>query len=105
MKPTASRIFAASLLFTAPADALTSAPAFAQDARADRAKQALIDKSNSYDTRLNALDCGRRETPSTELWMSPAGASPPPCSPTLDPTPAPSKGAVKRPTRRRSGRL
>ena len=75
-------------------------------ARADRAKQVLTDESVFYNTRINALDCGRREAPSTELWLTPAGASPPPCSPTLDPTPAPAKGgtAPRRP-RRRSGRL
>lgn len=73
--------------------------------RADRAKQALVEKSTFYNTRLNTLDCGRRETASTELWLTPAGASPPRCSPTLDPTPAPSKGAARRPPRRRSGRL
>lgn len=73
--------------------------------RADRAKQILTDESVFYNTRLNTLDCGRRETPSTELWITPVGAAPPRCSPTLDPTPAPAKGATGRPTRRRSGRL
>ena len=58
-------------------------------ARADRAKGTLTDKSVFYNTRINTLDCGRRETPSTELWLTPVGASPPPCSPTLDPAPAP----------------
>ena len=74
-------------------------------ARADRAKQILTDESVFHNTRINALDCGRREAPATELWITPAGASPPPCSPTLDPTPAPAKGATRRPPRRRSGRL
>lgn len=75
--------------------------------RADRAKQLLVEKSFSYNTRLNTLDCGRREAASTQLWITPPGASPPPCSPTLDPTPtpAPAKGApTRRPTRPRSGR-
>ena len=74
-------------------------------ARADRARAVLTDKSASYNTRLNTLDCGRRETPSTELWITPAGGSPPRCSPTLDPATAPAKGATGRPPRRRSGRL
>lgn len=74
-------------------------------ARADRAKQVLTDESPFYNRRYNTLDCGRRETPSTELWITPAGASPPRCSPTLDPTPAPAGGATRRPTRRRGGRL
>ncbi|HEY0170534.1 MAG TPA: hypothetical protein VGB98_05895 [Pyrinomonadaceae bacterium] len=73
--------------------------------RADSAKQILVEKSVLYNTRLNTLDCGRREAASTELWITPAGASPPPCSPTLDPTHAPAKGAAGRPTRRRSRRL
>ena len=72
-------------------------------ARADRAKQTLIDKSTSYNTRINTLDCGRREVASTEFWITPAGASPPRCSPTFAPTPAPAKGVVRRtaPRRRR----
>lgn len=74
--------------------------------RADRAKEVLTEKSVFYNTRLNTLDCGRREAPATEIWITPAGASPPRCSPTLDPTPAPAKGgAVQRRPRRRSGRL
>ncbi len=68
-------------------------------ARADRAKETLTDKSVFYNTRTNTLDCGRRETPSTELWLTPVGASPPPCSPTLDSAPAPVR------PRRRGGRL
>ncbi|MBC7933687.1 MAG: hypothetical protein H7Z38_24260, partial [Rubrivivax sp.] len=54
-------------------------------ARADRAKEYLIEKSNSYNTRINALDCGHREGPATELWITRAGAAPPPCSPTVEP--------------------
>ena len=74
--------------------------------RADSAKEILIDKSTFINDRLNTLDCGRREAPSTELWLTPVGASPPICSPTLDPTPAPAKGgAVRGRPRRRSGRL
>jgi hypothetical protein len=74
--------------------------------RADRAKQVLVEKSVFFNSRLNTLDCGRREVASTEFWLTPAGASPPRCSPTLDPPPAPAKGAVRRPPpRRRSGRL
>jgi len=74
-------------------------------ARADRAKQILVEKSGFYNSRLNTLDCGRRETPATEFWVTPAGAAPPRCSPTLA-TPAPAKGAARRPSpRRRSGRL
>jgi hypothetical protein len=74
-------------------------------ARADRAKQILTDESVFYNIRFNTLDCGRRETPATELWITPVGASPPRCSPTIEPTPATAKGAGRRPPRRRSGRL
>ncbi|MCA1618060.1 MAG: hypothetical protein LC795_01850 [Acidobacteria bacterium] len=76
-------------------------------ARADRAKQTLNAQSsyNSYNTRVNTLDCGRRETPSTEFWITPAGGAPPRCMPTLDPpTPAPAKGGPARRPARRSGR-
>lgn len=73
-------------------------------ARADAAKTTLVDKSVFYNTRINTLDCGRRESPATELWITPAGASPPPCSPTLDPAPGKGGAARVRP-RGRSGRL
>lgn len=75
-------------------------------ARADRAKQALIDSSYFYSNRLITLDCGRRETPSIELWITPVGASPPPCSPTLEPAPAPARKAPagRRPARRGGAR-
>ncbi len=76
-------------------------------ARADRAKQALVDKeSYFYGRRLNTLDCGRRETPSIELWITPVGASPPPCTPTLADAAPPVKEAPspRRPARRRGAR-
>ena len=71
-------------------------------ARADRARRALYDKSYFYDGRLNTLDCGRRETPSVELWVTPVGAAPPPCTPTLEPAAPPVKKAPgpRRPARR-----
>lgn len=74
--------------------------------RADRAKKALADKSYFYSGRLNTLDCGRRETASIELWITPVGASPPPCAPTLGPAAAPAKDAPagRRSARRRGGR-
>ena len=77
--------------------------------RADRARRIITE--GSFDSfllnpRVNTLDCGRREAPATEIWVTPAGAAPPRCSPTLDPAPAPSKGgAAPRRPRRRSGRL
>ncbi len=74
-------------------------------ARADKARKLLTDKSVFHNTRFNTLDCGRRETPATELWITPVGASPPRCTPTVEPTPAPAKGATRPSPRRRSGRL
>jgi hypothetical protein len=75
-------------------------------ARADRVKQALVEKSFFSNSRFNTLDCGWREAPATEFWLTPAGASPPRCAPTLDPTLAPAKGAARRPSPRRgTGRL
>ncbi|MBV9927991.1 MAG: hypothetical protein JOZ96_23425 [Acidobacteria bacterium] len=69
--------------------------------RADRAKQAVIDKSPLLNPNINTLDCGRRESPAVELWLTPVGASPPRCSPTLDPAPPPPKaGAARRGSRR-----
>lgn len=75
--------------------------------RADAAKQHLIDKGpsyNSYNPRLNTLDCGRREQTTVELWLTPVGAAPPVCSPTLRPTATPTVGASRqaRPAARRS---
>ncbi len=76
-------------------------------ARTDRAKQALYEKSFSYAGQLNTLDCGRRKTPSVELWITPVGASPPPCTPTLGPAAAPpvkEAPGPRRPARRRGAR-
>jgi hypothetical protein len=51
--------------------------------RADRAKAYLVEKQVLYNPRINTLDCGYRERPAFELWITAAGAAPPLCSPTV----------------------
>lgn len=73
--------------------------------RADRAKRHLVDKQVFYNSRINTVDCGYREKPATELWVSPVGASPPICSPTVNPNEVQIKGrdgqrSSSRPVRR-----
>lgn len=75
-------------------------------ARADRAKGYLVEMSNSYNTRINTLDCGYRDAPATEIWMTRVGAAPPRCAPTVEPGEAQVKGRKGRhPSRRRSRAL
>ena len=72
--------------------------------RADAAKRHLTDADNFINTRLNTIDCGRRESASVELWLTPVGAAPPVCAPTAGPA-ATAGGANRRarPAARRSG--
>lgn len=71
--------------------------------RADVAKRQILEKhqwinqSDVLNARLNTLVCGYREAPTTELWVTPAGAAPPVCSPTI----AVPETRTKRPPRRR----
>lgn len=57
--------------------------------RADSAKRYLVEKHGFFggaevtNSHLNTLTCGYREVPSTELWITPAGAAPPRCTPTI----------------------
>ena len=51
--------------------------------RADAAKNYLTDKNVFYNSRLNTLDCGRREHTTVELWITPVASAPPVCSPTI----------------------
>ncbi|MDQ3917756.1 MAG: hypothetical protein M3348_04710 [Acidobacteriota bacterium] len=79
----------------------TSRPDAAQ-ARADRAKDYLVNARGIDAGRLVTVDAGYKEEPTTELWIVPAGAAPPTASPTVDasevkPAPAPRRA----PTRRR----
>lgn len=52
-------------------------------ARADRAKEYLVEKQVMLNTRLNTLDCGHREAETIELWITPVGAAPPSCTPSV----------------------
>lgn len=61
------------------------------------AKQEWINQSDVLNARLNTLVCGYRETPATELWVTPVGAAPPGCAPTI----AVPETRPKRPPRRR----
>jgi hypothetical protein len=73
-------------------------------ARADRAKDYLIEKSVFYNSRTNILDCGHREEAATELWITRAGAAPPRCTPTVGPGEAQVKGRRGRPSSHRRSR-
>ena len=71
--------------------------------RADVAKRQLLEKqqwinrSDVLNARLNTLVCGHREAPAAELWVTPVGAAPPICSPTI----VVPRAEAKRPSRRR----
>jgi hypothetical protein len=75
-------------------------------ARADRAKSYLTEKNVFSNILLNILDCGYREEQATELWISPVGAAPPLCSPTIKPAEVQIIGRGKRrpPSRRVSNK-
>ena len=72
--------------------------------RADSAKQHLTDKNAMINTRLNTLDCGRRESAAVELWLTPVGGAPPACAPTIRASAPAASGASPRtpPAARRS---
>jgi hypothetical protein len=71
-------------------------------ARADRAKNYLVEKSVFYNSRLNTVDCGYREEQATELWISAIGTAPPLCSPTVKPggEQIKGRGTVRSPSQR-----
>lgn len=52
--------------------------------RADRARDYLVNVRDIDAARLVTIDGGYRETPNTELWIVPAGATPPTASPTVE---------------------
>lgn len=78
-----------------------TARAGAAQARADRAKEFLVEKNVSHNVRLNTLDCGRRETAETELWITPVATAPPPCAATFKPAGARPTAPARRPPARR----
>jgi hypothetical protein len=69
--------------------------------RADFAKDYLVNTRGIDAGRLVTLDGGFQEEASTELWIVPAGATPPTASPTVD---ASEVQSTKAPTRRRGTR-
>jgi hypothetical protein len=80
----------------------TSRPGEGQ-ARADRAKDYLVNSRGIDAGRIVTVDGGYKEEPATELWIVPSGATPPTASPTVDASqvkPAP----ARRGGRRRRGR-
>jgi hypothetical protein len=60
-----------------------SAEDMAQE-RADRAKDYLVTVREIDAGRLVTVDGGYKEEPATELWIVPAGATPPTASPTVE---------------------
>lgn len=69
--------------------------------RADWAKRYLVDKhvffgvAEGTNSHINTLTCGYREVPFTEFWITPVGAAPPRCAPTI-PTPIRQKSQTRR---------
>jgi hypothetical protein len=53
--------------------------------RADRTRSYLVSVRGVDPARIVTVDGGFREAPTTELWIVPAGATPPMTSPTVDP--------------------
>ncbi|HYX40922.1 MAG TPA: hypothetical protein VE821_04455, partial [Pyrinomonadaceae bacterium] len=76
----------------------TSRPGEGQ-ARADRAKDYLVNSRGIEAGRLVTVDGGYNEEPTTELWIVPSGATPPTASPTLTPDQV-KPARVRRTTRR-----
>lgn len=70
--------------------------------RADRAKRQVLEKqewinqSDGLNSRLNTHVCGFRETPAIELWVTPVGAAPPICAPTVIAPETPPKRVPRR---------
>ena len=54
--------------------------------RADRAKNYLVNTRGISADRIVTVDGGFREELTVELWIVPSGATPPPASPTVDPS-------------------
>jgi PKD domain len=72
-------------------------------ARADRAKDYLVNSRGIDAGRLVTVDGGYKEEPTTELWIVPSGATPPTATPTVDASQV-QPARVRRAPRRRRGR-
>jgi hypothetical protein len=70
-------------------------------ARADRAKDYLVNTRGIDSGRLVTVDGGYKEDLTVELWIVPSGATPPAASPTVD---ASEVQIIRAPVRRRRGR-
>ncbi|MCA1683555.1 MAG: hypothetical protein LC708_00245, partial [Actinobacteria bacterium] len=70
-------------------------------ARADRAKDYLVNTRGISADRIVTVDGGYRENLTVELWLVPAGATPPSATPTVDPSEV---KTTTGPARRRGGR-
>ena len=77
-------------------------PAGEAQRRADFARDYLVNTRGIDAGRLVTIDGGFREEATTELWIVPAGATPPTASPNVDPSEV--QTIRPRPTRRRRGR-
>jgi hypothetical protein len=69
--------------------------------RCDRAKNYLVSTRGIDASRIVTVDGGYREELTVELWVVPSGATPPPNSPTVDPSEV---KPTRAPTRRRGHR-
>jgi hypothetical protein len=69
--------------------------------RCDRAKDYLVTTRGIDASRVVTVDGGFREDLTVELWIVPSGATPPPASPTVDPSEV---RPARAPARRRRGR-
>lgn len=76
-------------------------PAGEAQRRADFARDYLVNTRGVAADRIVTIDGGFREEAATELWLVPAGATPPTASPTLQPSDV---QTTRTPTRRRRGR-
>ena len=77
-------------------------PAGEAQRRADFARDYLVNTRGIDAGRLQTIDGGFREEATTELWIVPAGATPPTASPTVDPSEVQTTRPPSR--RRRRGR-
>jgi hypothetical protein len=72
-------------------------------ARADRAKNYLVNQRGIDPSRIQTIDGGFREDLTVELWIAPSGATQPELSPSVDPSEVRTT-APRRSTRRRTRR-
>ncbi|HEV2706498.1 MAG TPA: hypothetical protein VGV59_11275 [Pyrinomonadaceae bacterium] len=69
-------------------------------ARAERARDYLVNQRGIEASRIQTLDGGYREDLTVELWIVPTGATPPTASPTVDPSEVQTTPTRRAPRRR-----